>query len=113
MLIADTKGGHQDEKTLGYDCALLVVQRWVHEYTSRKRLFSTEHGYLIIGWCALEVRDAIVMVPGLKTPFVMRKVTSSDASETYKLMGPCDIPVVDGKRLWENTPGVPMSFNII
>jgi hypothetical protein len=114
LVIADTdEWGYHDKHTLGGDRAVLVIQRWVRDYTARKRLFCTDHGYVGIGWQALEEGDAIVLVPTLKAPLLLRKVDATNDDGAWRLIGPCHVPAEEGKNLWEETCKHTKVFDII
>jgi hypothetical protein len=112
--IADTdEWGYHDKHTLGGDRAVLVIQRWVRDYTARKRISSTDHCYIGIGWQTLEERDAIVMVPTLKLPLVLRRVDATNDDGAWRVIGPCHIPAEEGKNLWEETSKYTKVFKVI
>lgn len=78
-----------DGRDLGYERALLTIQRWVREHITRKRLFVTKKGHLGIGWQALKKGDLIILVAGLRSPLILRR--TSMVSESYQVIGPCEI----------------------
>jgi hypothetical protein len=89
------------DHTLGYQRALLVIQRWAREHTSRKRLFTTSMGCVGIGWQALKETDQIVRVPGLRSPLLIRRVERAGFDEIYQLIGPCHVPEIPGLEPWK------------
>jgi hypothetical protein len=99
--IAGIEAASSNDRDLGYAQALLVIQRWVREYTARKRLFVTRRGQVGIGWRALKKGDLIVLVAGLRSPMIMRREEKEGPNELYQLIGPCDIPTTDKDEIWD------------
>jgi hypothetical protein len=77
-----------------------VTQRWVREFTARKRLFSTKDGHVGIGWEAVRPGDEVVLFAGLRSPLVVRKQTDHvEPGHLYRLIGPCNIPHLAAQEL--------------
>lgn len=51
-----------------------------------RRLFTTRNGYLGMGPGSTDIDDEIVVIPGMRTPFVVRRLL---AMSQYRLVGPC------------------------
>lgn len=96
----------------GYARALLVIHRWARENTAQKRLFITARGYVGIGWQALKKGDRIISVPGLQSPLILRSEERTGVGETYRLVGPCLIPTIQGENLREEPRGPRRFFEI-
>lgn len=99
MININSEGGNSDD-TVGYGRALLVIQRWVREYTVRKQLFTTTRGYVGTGWQGLRQGDQIVRVAGLTSPLLLRNVERVGSGQVYRLMGPCNVPALPGQEPW-------------
>jgi hypothetical protein len=83
---------------LGYSKALLATQRWVREYTARKRLFTTSLGYVGIGWHSLRKGDQIVQIPGLKSRLLIRRINDAGSDMKYRSIRPCNVPQPQTER---------------
>ncbi len=89
------------DHTMGSNLALLVFQRWIREYTARKRLFTTSLGYIGIGWHVLRKEEQIVYVPGLSSPLLIRRLNNAGSEKTYQLVGSCNLPQLQsGQEVW-------------
>ncbi|KAK1759054.1 heterokaryon incompatibility protein-domain-containing protein [Echria macrotheca] len=89
--------------TIGYPRALEIIGRWAEEQTLRKRLFATQRGAVGIAWRSVQPEDDIILVDGLTTPLVLRRLRTHDDT-SYRLLGPCHMPQLPGAKLWDFLP---------
>lgn len=94
--INTTASVNNKEHTIGYQRAMLVIQRWVREFVARKRLFKTDAGSIGITWRAARINDVIVNIDGVRSPVLLRGI---DGLDEYQIIGPCLIPQIQKKSM--------------
>ena len=104
--------GHPDH-SIGYHRALLLIQRWVREYTADKRLVGTEKGRVGIAWRSVQPGDKVVLVRGVGSPLLLRRVSHDEFTPSYRLMGPCNIPWLPWKSSTTEGLGALKQFFVV
>ena len=67
---------------------------------ARRRLFTTESGFLGLGLRGVEPGDQVWLLTDAHTPFLLRPVANSD---TFALVGECFmLDFMQGEMLYEN-----------
>jgi hypothetical protein len=68
--------------------------------TNRRRFFVTENDYIGLGPAKMRTGDAIYVLPGGKTPLIMRRLPSDNGVRHYEVIGDCYAPgIMDGEAI--------------